>query len=175
MAALTPARVAGVVYVLYLIVGLGAGALAGGNIAALARGQASGPATAAWLVSTVVYALLVVLLARLVWTVDARIALVATGFGLLGCAVQFGATLLHTGREGPVAALFLFGIFMVLYGWLVTRSPALPMLIGAMFIIAGIGWCSGPVPGLPTPLKQAAQGFGALTEGVFALWLLVHG
>ena len=175
MPALTPARVAGVVYVVYLVVGLGAGALARGNIAALARGQASAPANAAWLASTVVYGLLVVLLVRLTWAIDARIAAGAIAFGLLGCAIQFGAALLHSGRQGPVAALFAFGIFMILYGWLLTRSALVPGVIGVMFIVSGIGWCSGPVPGLPSQLRLAAQGFGALTEGVLAVWLLVRG
>ena len=171
----SPARVAGIVYVLYFVVGIASGALARGNIAALARGQSSPAATATWLASTVIYGVLVVLLARLVWSVDARIAAAATAFGLLGCVVQFAVTLLRTGPEGPIAALFLFGVFMVLYGWLLTRSPVMPAVLGAMFIISGIGWCSGPISSLPKQLKLGAQGFGALTEGVFAVWLLIHG
>jgi len=159
----------------YFIVGIGGAALARGDMANLARGEASAPANAAWLASTVVYGVLVVLLARLVWNVDPRIAVAAIAFGLLGCVVQFGAAVLQTGREGPVAALFLFGIFMILYGWLVVRSPVVPGIIGGMFIISGLGWCSGSIPALPTPVRLGAQGFGAITELVLAVWLLVHG
>jgi hypothetical protein len=64
---------------------------------------------------------------------------------------------------------------MVLYGWLVTRSPVVPSLIGVMSVIAGVGWCSGPMPGLPSQVRLGAQGFGAITEVVFAVWLLGHG
>jgi hypothetical protein len=64
---------------------------------------------------------------------------------------------------------------MVLYGWLVTRSPVAPSLIGVMSVIAGVGWCSGPMPGLPSQVRLGAQGFGAITEVVFAVWLLGHG
>ena len=175
MPALTAVRIAGLVYVLYFVVGLGGGALARGNIAALARGEASLAANLAWLASTVVYGVLVVLLVRLVWAVDARIAAGAAVFGLVGCVVQFGAALLHSGPQGPVVALFAFGIFMVLYGWLLTRSSIAPTVVGVMFIISGIGWCSGPVPGLPSQLRMLAQGFGGLTEAVLAVWLLVRG
>ena len=172
---ITPARLAGVVYVLYFALGLGAGALARGNLSALARGQASGPATAGWLASTMVYGVLVVVLVRLVWTVDARIAVAAAAFGLIGCVVQFGATILQTGREGPVAALFFFGLFMVAYGWLLIGSPVMPTLFGVAFIVAGIGWCTGAMPGLPAPVRLVQQGLGGLVEVVFAGWLLIHG
>ena len=175
MPALSAARLAGAVYVLYFVVALGAGALARGNMTALFRGQAPAPATAAWLLSTVIYGVLVVLLARLVWSVDSRLALAAAVFGLLGCAVQFSAALVHSGREGSIAALFLFGIFMVLYGWLLTRWSVAPTAIGVIFILAGLGWCTGPIPGIPIQLRAATQGFGAIAEGVLAVWLLVHG
>ena len=131
---------------LYFVAAFGAGAMAHGNMAALSSGQAPGAATSAWLASTGIYALLVILLARLVWKVDARIAVIAATLGIAGCGVQFGAALLHAGREGPVAALFLFGTFMLVYGWLLWRSPEVPTLLAAMFIIAGLGWCSGPLP-----------------------------
>ena len=175
MAALPTARVIGIVYVLYFLVGIGAGILGRGNLTAVATGRSSAAATAAWLASTVVYAVLVVLLARFAWKVDARVAVAAAAFGILGCLVQFGAPLLRTGREGPVAALFLFGIFMVLYGWLLTRSPAVPTVLGVMFIIAGLGWCTGPIPGLPRAAALGLQGFGAIAEGALAVWLLVRG
>ena len=175
MSDLSPTRLAGVVYVLYFLVAAGGGALARGDLAALARGLAGTPATIAWVASTAVYAGLVVLLARLVWDVDPRIAVAATAMGLLGCVIQAAASLLGLGHEGPIAALFCFGVFMVLYGSLMLRSSTVPSLIGTMFIVAGLGWCAPVVPGFPAALGTVVQGFGSLTEIVFAAWLLING
>lgn len=172
---LSPARLAGVAYVLYFVLSFAGGALAGGDLVALSRGQAGAAATAAWVGSTAIYAVLVVLLARLVWDVDPRIAGAAIALGLVGCVIQAAASLVGLGREGPIAALFFFGLFMVLYGSLVIRSSAVPRLIGIMFIIAGLGWCAPVIPGFPAALGTVVQGFGGLTEIVFAAWLLIHG
>lgn len=173
---LSPARWAGVAYVLYFVVAIVGVVLARGDMTALARGQAAAPATAAWVASTAIYGVLVVLLARLVWDVDPRIALAAVAAGLVGCVIQSAASLLGLGREGPIAGLFFFGIFMVLYGSLIIRSTAVPSFIGIMFIIAGLGWCAPVVPGFPAAaLGAVVQGFGGLTEIVLAAWLLIRG
>lgn len=172
---LSPARFAGVVYVLYFALAIAGGVLARGDIAGLARGQAATPATAVWIASTAIYAVLVVLLARLVWDVDPRIALAAIVVGLVGCVIQSAASLVGLGRWVPIAALFCFGIFMVLYGWVITRSTAVPSPIGVMFIIAGLGWCAPVIPGFPAALGAIVQGFGAVAEIVLAVWLLIHG
>lgn len=175
MSELSPARWAGVAYVLYFVTAIAGAVLARGDIAALARGQATAPATAAWLASTAIYGVLVVLLARLVWEVDPRIAVGAIAAGLLGCVIQAAASLLGLGREGPIVALVFFGIFMVLYGSLIIRSTAMPTAIGIMFVIAGLGWCAPVIPGFPAALGGAVQGFGGLTEIVLAAWLVIRG
>lgn len=175
MLELSPARLAGVVYVLYFALAIGGSVLARGNMAGLSRGQAGTPATAAWVISTLVYGVLVVLLARLVWETDPRIAVAAIVAGLVGCGIQAAAALLGSGREGPIVALFFFGIFMVVYGSLLIRSSAAPTPIGIMFVIAGLGWCAPVVPGFPAALGAVVQGFGGITELVLAAWLLIHG
>ena len=162
-------------YVLYFVVAFGSVALARGDMAAISRGQAGTAATAAWVSSTAIYAVLVVLLARLVWDVDPRIAIAAVAMGLVGCVIQAAASLMGLGREGPVAALFFFGVFMVLYGTLVMRSPTVPSAIGVMFIVAGLGWCAPVIPGFPAALGAPVQAFGGLTEIVYAAWLVIHG
>lgn len=175
MIGLSPARLAGLAYVLYFAFAFGSVALAHGDMAALPRGQAGTPATVAWVGSTAIYAVLVVLLAQLVWNVDPRIALAAIVIGLLGCVIQSAASFLGLGPQGSIGALFFFGIFMMLYGSLIIRSPAMPGPIGIMFIAAGLGWSALVIPGFPATFGAAVQGFGALVEIVLAVWLLIHG
>jgi uncharacterized protein DUF4386 len=175
MTELSPARLAGVVYALYFLVAIAGSVLARGDIAGLMRGAATAPATTVWVASTAIYAVLTVLLARLVWDVDPRIALAATIAGLIGCAIQATTSVLALGRSGPIAALFFFGVFMALYGSLILRSTAIPTAIGVIFIVGGLGWCSLAVPGFPAALGLVVYGIGGIAELALAGWLLLRG
>ena len=175
MSGLSPARLAGAVYLLYFLVAIGSGVLARGNIGAVMQGAAGVPATATWVASTAIYAVLVTLLARLVWNIDPRIAVAATIFGLVGCAIQSATSVMALGRTGTIAALFFFGLFMVLYGWLITRSTVMPSILGIMFIVGGLGWCSLGIPGFPPALGLVVYAVGGVAELALAAWLLVRG
>jgi hypothetical protein len=175
MRELSSARLAGVVYVLYFLVAIGSSVLARGNISALMRGSAAAPATAVWVASTAIYAALVVLLVRLLWEIDPRVALAAAILGLVGCAIQSASSVMGLGRYGPIAAMFFFGLFMVLYGWLITRSTVMPIAIGIMFVVGGFGWCSLSIPGFPATLGLVVYGLGGVAELALAAWLVVRG
>lgn len=175
MSDLSAARLAGVVYLVYFVVAIGSSVLARGNIAALMRGSAGASATAVWIASTAIYAVLVARLARLVWAVDPRVALAATILGLVGCAIQSATSLVRLGRSGSIAALFFFGLFMALYGWLIIRSSVAPILIGIMFVVGGLGWCSLAIPGFPPALGVVVYGIGGVAELALAAWLLLRG
>lgn len=73
-------------------------------------------------------------------------------------------------------SMVLFGIHLVLVGYLIYRSGYIPRFVGALLVIDGLGWAVhalGPyvVPGVDL-------GFLAITfvaELVFWLWLLIRG
>jgi hypothetical protein len=110
-----------------------------------------------------------VLLFHLLKPVNERVATLALVFGLVGCTVktfsrvfylaplvilqhgaldglaptQVGAmtlTMLTVNDRGAGAAMAFFGFETVLEGWLVLRSTFLPRWLGALMIVAGIGW-----------------------------------
>jgi hypothetical protein len=174
MSVLSPARLAGVVYLVYFLIAISSGVLARGDIAAIMRGTATATARTVWVASTVIYAVLVALLAHLVWTISPQVALAATILGLVGCAIQSASSAMALGRYGPIAALFFFGLFMVLYGWLSIGSTVMPRTIGIMFIVGGLGWCSQAIPRFPRALGLVGYAIGGVAELALAAWLLVQ-
>ena len=210
----TTARVAGLFYLLTMVLGGVATFFRGGLVI---KGDAA--ATAAnimahhsmWLLgySTDVlfvasYVVVVALFYRLFKAASPNVSLVATFFGLGGCiilaiAVFFElATLIPldnaaalTGfsvqqvqslafmfirfyADAYAVSLAFFSLFMILTGYVVFHSAALPRLIGALFSIGGLGWLVFLWP----PFGQAHLAYivpFSIGEGVIALWLLIKG
>ena len=74
------------------------------------------------------------------------------------------------------AALLLFGVHLVLVGVAMMRSRALPTWIGALVIVAGLGYFADSVLVALTP--ETALSFAAFTfigELVLMVWLIVWG
>ena len=94
--------------------------------------------------SDVLYILVTLLFYRLFRRANAVIALVATVFSLMGCAVDLRDQL-HPGsvRLNP---LLFFGPFCVLLRFLVLRSRFLPRWLGWPVIAAGMGWLAVLIP-----------------------------
>jgi hypothetical protein len=157
---LRDARIAGRLYVVYLVL-----AVAGVALKSLELS----------LVGTAAYFVLAVQLYRLVAPVDRRVAFVLVPLAALGCIIQ-GAGMVGSDRDLQRLALLFFGLFLVALGYLVARSGFLPRAIGVWLLLAGIGWCAAVlIPDLPFAVTGAVEGFGGLSEVAFALWLLFGG
>jgi hypothetical protein len=118
------------------------------------------------------YVALTLLFYSLFKPVNASLSLIAACFSLVGCII--GALgmfhLLPTG----VSPLLFFACYCLLIGYLIMRSIFLPRVLGAMMLLAGLGWL---IFSLPAASHFAAylEALGILAEGSLMLWLLVIG
>ena len=72
--------------------------------------------------------------------------------------------------------LVLFGIYLIMLGFLVLKASYIPKLMGWLLIIAGIGYVIGHLKVFFYPdLNTSFSMFTALGELVFMLWLLIKG
>jgi hypothetical protein len=95
------------------------------------------------------------------------------GPGPFGAQVNL---LLHTFRSDYSFGLILFGIHLVLVGFLIVRSGYIPWWLGVILIVNGLGWVSDSVQ--PYLYPDANTGFVFVTffgELIFMLWLLIRG
>jgi hypothetical protein len=99
--------------------------------------------------------------------------LTAFGPGPLHAQVMLS---LHSFRYTWQMALVLFGIHLVLLGYLIFRSGYIPRILGILLIINGLGWVIDSLG--PYLLPHANLGFTFVTffaELFFMLWLLIRG
>jgi Domain of unknown function (DUF4386) len=145
-----------------------------------------------------------VLLFHLLKPVSRRIATLALVFGLVGCTIKtfsrvfylaplfilkqsafaaFSADqlpavslmLLNVNDRGAGVALAFFGLETVLEGWLIFRSTFLPRWLGALAIIAGIGWLSFLSPTLGYAVFNVVAIIALIGSVATIGWLLVKG
>ena len=99
--------------------------------------------------------------------------LAAFGAGPLHAQVML---LLHSFRYDWALGLVLFGIHLILVGWLIFRSGYVPKILGILLVINGVGWVIDSVG--PYFFPNANFGFTFATffgEVFFMLWLLIRG
>lgn len=77
--------------------------------------------------------------------------------------------------EGAAIALAFFGVETVLQGYLVLRSTFLPRFLGALQIVAGLGWMTFVSPTLGMRLFPLVAGLGLAGALLTIGWLLVKG
>lgn len=73
------------------------------------------------------------------------------------------------------AALVFFGVYDLLIGWLILGSTFLPRFLGALMVVAGLGWLTFLYEPLADRLSPYVQGLGIIAEALLMLWLLVAG
>jgi hypothetical protein len=215
----TRARITGVVYLLFFLTAV-LGAVVAPQIAGL--GGASSDAAAmssslvahegavrlGWalgLISTACYVALMALFYQLFRPVSSTFTLLATFFGLVGCAITavgslfqiaplvvlsgspylnvFGVEqrqalallLLNLGSQVGTIALVFFGLFQLALGYLISRSSFLPRVLGVLIAVAGVGWLTYLAPPLASALRTPTEVAGFIAEAVLMLWLLVFG
>ena len=157
------------------------------------------------LVSNMLYLALTALFYGLFEPVDRSISLLAAFFGVAGCGIQlFGGVLqaaplfllkdarflgaVGIGQAQATALLSLklyaqtfnvslvvFAIYDLVIGYLVFRSGFLPRILGAVMMLAGVGWATFVWPPLAVSLSSFILPVGALAEVLLMLWLVVKG
>jgi hypothetical protein len=83
--------------------------------------------------------------------------------------------LLKVNDYGAATALAFFGFSTLLDGYLVFRSTYLPRWLGALSMIAGLGWLTFIYPPLGYRVFMFAALFGLLGAAAKIFWLIVFG
>jgi Domain of unknown function (DUF4386) len=98
-----------------------------------------------------------------------------TAFGTAQMRAQL-LLLLNSFRYDWSMGLVLFGIHLVLLGYLICRSSYIPRIIGILLVIDGLGWMTDSLS--PYLFPKAHFKYISITffgELVFMLWLLIRG
>lgn len=209
------ARVAGLFYLLTTIAGMTALFIGGklfvaGDTVTTATNVLSHPVLV-WagpainILASAFYAVVTLLLYRILKPVNRELASIAASLSLIGCTIgaaseafdiapgvilndarnlaAFTPEQLHTlayesFKLNGVAydiAMIFFGFYCVLTGYLVFRSTFLPKLLGILMAIAGLGWLTFLVPPVNHLVSPYIGISGIMGEGLLALWLLIFG
>lgn len=160
MAVMNLARTAGACYVVTIV----AGTLALFGPRPL-RVEANAVAAASYVAVTLLFYVLF-------RPVHARVSLVAAVASLTGCAVS--ALTMSRVLATAVNPLPFFGVYCLLIGWLIARST-LPLALGVLMALGGVGWLTFAVPDLSRALAPYNFAPGIVAETLLTLWLLVAG
>jgi|KBSMisStaDraftv2_1062788.scaffolds.fasta_scaffold1332830_1 uncharacterized protein DUF4386 len=153
------ARIAGLFYLLTIVTGSLALAVAGGRSLVVS-------------LSTLCYVGVTLIFYDLFKPVNMRLSFVAAGFSLTGCAFGIlGAFNLVAGQIN----LGFFGLYCIAIGYLIVRSTFLPRSLGGLMIIGGLSWMTFFSPALARQLAPFNMLPGFLAEVSLTLWLLAAG
>jgi hypothetical protein len=208
------ARVAGVFYLLTILFGVfgmaahqflvvsGDAARTTANI--LANDALYRSSIAAGIVATSCYLAVTILLYELLRPANKTIALLATSFSVIGCALgavraafafaptvvprsagggaystdQLQAltlTFVSFGDQTEQLGLVFFGVFCALIGYLIFVSTFLPRVVGGLMALAGVGWLTFLWPPLASAVFPFNVALGGLGELTLTIWLLFAG
>ena len=157
----TKARIAGVFYLLTILI----------SVFALA---VTGPLRSAMLLgSTGCYVAVTVLFYGLFRAVNRNVATLAAIFSLVGCTLSILDVFhLDLFRVNP---LVFFGCYCLVIGYLILRSTFLPRILGVLMAFGGLGWLTFISPALSGHLSPYNMAPGVLGESALTLWLLAVG
>jgi hypothetical protein len=157
-------RRVGLVYLLYFVVAMSAeGFLSSGHAVI---------GTSIEIISYLSYGVLSLLLGRLFFGRDRRIAVAAIVVSWIGCTI--GILRLLRVSPGILEPLMFFGIFCLMLGYLILASRLLPKTLGVLLLLAGVGWLVLSIAH-PHAIGVYIQGLGIVAEFALMLWLLVFG
>ena len=159
------ARLTGTVYLIYFLTAILAQILVSRKL--VMAGDAVN------LIAYAFYVALTLLLYFLFKPVNRSVSLVAAVFSLVGCGI--GVLDVFHRAHAHVSALWFFGPYCLLLGYLILRSTFLPRLIGVLMALAGLGWLAYLSPPVQQHLGLVIDGLGVLAEASLMLWLLVVG
>jgi len=84
-------------------------------------------------------------------------------------------TLLKVNDQGAATGLAFFGFSTPLFGYLIFRSKFLPRWLGALVMVAGLGWLTFLYPPLGYRVFMIIAPIGLVSAIVKILWLLIRG
>jgi Domain of unknown function (DUF4386) len=155
------ARLAGVFYLLTIIVGV------------FAAFVPSRPLSEAGnLIGTAFYVIVTALLYLILKPVNPALSLIAGLISLAGCTV--GA--LEALHRSPFSfnGIVIFGFYCLLLGYLIFRSRFLPRWLGPLVALAGVGWLTFLWPSFAKHLGLVPMITGLLGEGSLTVCLLAN-
>ncbi len=170
------ARIAGVVYLLYLLTPVVFGEFikgffVDGDAAATANNilahQPLWLGLATLLIVVACGIAVTALLYKLFKPVNRSLSLLAAFFNLMALALEYSQDV----NIGSV----LHGLYCLLVGYLIFRSTFLPRILGALMAFAGLGRLTSLSPPLAIYLSRYIEVAGFLAELSLCLWLLVMG
>jgi hypothetical protein len=129
--------------------------------------------TAGNLLAYVLYAITSLLFYNLFKPVDRRLSLVAALVSLAGCVV--GSLGLFNLPAYHINVLYFFGPYCLLLGILILGSKFLPRILGALMVLAGLGWLLFLIPAVAKHIGTGIEALGVLAEGLLMLWLVAMG
>jgi hypothetical protein len=100
------------------------------------------------------------------------------GVALLAAAINFVGLIFEALRLNPRGvdiALVFTGVSCLLAGFLIFKSRFLPRILGALMVLAGLGWVSYLSPSFADSVGPYNLAAGLIGEISFYLWLLVMG
>jgi hypothetical protein len=118
------------------------------------------------------YVALTLLFYNLFKPVNASLSLIAACFSLAGCLI--GALAVFHLLPSAISPLLLFAGYCLLIGYLIIRSTFLPRVLGALMVLAGLGWVVFSLP-VASHFSSYLEALGILAEGSLMLWLLIAG
>ena len=157
------------------------------------------------LLATACYVAVTALFYNLFKPVDRSLSVLAAFFSLVGCAMGAASCLFYLAPLGvlsgaqylsvfkveqlqALALMFLklnvqttqiglvfFGFYCLLIGYLIFTSTFLPRILGALMVVAGLGWLTFLSPPLAKSLSPYVLAPGIVGEGLLTVWLLVKG
>jgi hypothetical protein len=118
--------------------------------------------------------------------VNRNLSLLAAFFSLAGCAISGVSAALQLAQSTEVSRQsfyvihVFFGLHCLLIGWLILRSTLLPRFVGALMLLAGLGWLTMSFSSLLAPrFGSSLYPFilmpGMIGELTLCLWLLIAG
>lgn len=119
------------------------------------------------------YAIVALLFYNLFKPVNRNVSLLAAMVSLAGCAV--GSLQAFHILPSTVNILFFFGPYCFLIGYLILGSKFLPHILGALLMLAGLGWMAFLIPAVAKHMAIAIEALGLAAEGLLMLWLLAMG
>ena len=125
------------------------------------------------LLAYILYAITSLLFYNLFEPVDKRLSLVAGLVSLAGCAV--GSLDVFNVPTYHLKALYFFGPYCLLLGVLILGSKFLPHILGALMVLAGLGWLLFLIPAVAKHYGTGIEVLGVAAEGLLMLWLLAMG
>lgn len=155
------ARIAGIFYLLTIVISASAFALA------------EPLRSAALLGSTACYLAVTALFYRIFEAVSRKVSATAALFSLAGCTLSI-LGVFHLGSWGPNPLVF-FGCYCLTIGYLIVRSQFLPRTLGVLMALGGLGWLTFISPQLSSHLSPYNMAPGVFGETALTLWLLTMG